>query len=112
MSKRRRTWLRGEGFRVYVVPALQLDGDECYACYDPTNGNITVVDDVPEVMRRKLFHELVHAACHGMSGRDRVDIFGTENHDDREEALACFMESKMFDILSRNGWLRFPKAPR
>lgn len=114
---RKRTWLKMEdGSRVYVTKSEAISGDDCYASYDPVTGHIIVVNDVPEVMRRKLFHELVHKAMHGLTGRDREDIFGAdltnEEYDEREESLCSVAEQRLFDLLTRNSWLKFPAPPK
>jgi hypothetical protein len=113
----RKTWMKGEGFRVYAHKSrtVKCEGDDCYAYYDEENGNVHVATDIPVVMGQKAFHELVHKSLHGISNNDSVAIFGDvtpDEHESREEALACLLEHKLYDLLLRNKWLRFPKPPR
>ena len=110
----RKTWMRGEGFRVYAHKAstLSFDGDDHYAYYDETTGNVHVGSNAADIMGRKAFHELGHKAFHGISYNDAVAIFGEDDVDLKEEALMCFLETKFYDLLVRNGWLKFAKPPK
>jgi hypothetical protein len=109
--------MTGEDFKIYAhdKTPIKCDGDDCYAYYDPANGHVYVAKDIPAVMGAKAFHELVHKSMHGMSNNDSIAIFGDvtpDEHEVREEALACLLEHRLYDLLTRNGWLRFPKPPR
>lgn len=112
----RKTWIKGEDHRLYVYPG-QLkddDGNPCYAYYGE-DGNIHVTHSLPDIMKRKAFHEQGHKAFDGISYNDRVSIFGEhteEEYDKKEEALMCFLEGKFYDLLTRTGLLRYPKAPK
>jgi hypothetical protein len=113
----RKAWMCGEDFKIYAYDhtPIKCDGDDCYAFYDTPTGHIHVAKDIPQVMGQKAFHELVHKSLHGMSHNDSFAIFGDVPPDEqelREEALACLLEHKLYDLLVRNKWLRFPKPPK
>lgn len=108
----RRIWLKGsDGHRVYESKKLIVEGDEAHASYDMQTGDIEVASSAPDVMKRGLFHEHCHKALAHMSAEERARIFENESHEEAEEELCLYMEKTLYDILVRNGWLKYPNPP-
>jgi hypothetical protein len=118
----RRLWCKVPTMRgplsVYVVRpgACTLDGDKVDAHYDAERNEIWVETKPQEqTMRQTLFHELVHVCFGGTTVEVKEKFLGAKNPDvieQREELLAGFLEMTLFDLLTRNGWLKLPKPPK
>jgi hypothetical protein len=118
----RRLWLRaqahGHAIPVYVVKAPLFDPEdpkiECDAYYNCEEPVILVrqMDNV-DLMRQRLHHELLHV-CFGAHSGDSLDkVFGAhKGRGKREEDVCSFLEPIQYDLLVRNGWLKYPKPPR
>jgi len=107
---------RGE-IKVYVTRTSPTDdeGNECHAIFDPETNTITIAVGPFETMKMKLFHELMHVAWSDASGDMREKVTGGKTADERgrrEEMIISFQEPPLYDLLTRNGWLWFPKPPR
>ena len=108
----RRIWLKGaDGHRVYESKKLVVDGNEAHACYDMQTGDIEVASSAPDVMKRSLFHEHCHKALAHISAEERERIFANENREEAEEELCLYLEKTVYDLLTRNGFLRYPNPP-
>lgn len=119
----RRLWMRleahGGKVPVYVQKAPLLspdDGTPCDAYYERDTPCIVVEqkDNVP-LMKQKLFHELKHLACNAHTGTAREQVFNGATQDERgehEERIISFFEVPEYDILARNGFLKFPNPPK
>lgn len=118
--KGERLWIKAEcqtGPLTIVASknTIEEDGHELHACYEPDRSRVTVADTEEQKMKRSLLHELLHVCFDGASGDLREKVLGgktKEERDEREELIVSFLESPLFDLLTRNGWLRFPKPPR
>lgn len=119
--KGRRLWLRvsvhGGTVPVYVAKGPLLDDDGVTAVdawYDKDVPEIVIEQKDNEVaMKMKLHHELLHV-CFGAHSGDAKAFLGStyESRSKREEDVVSFLEPVQFDLLVRNGWLRYPKPPR
>lgn len=108
----RRTWIKAvDGHRVFETKRLSVDGDAAHAAYDTTTGDIEVNVAAPDVMRRCLFHEQVHKAFAAMSAEERERIFENEDIEQAEEELCLYLEKTLYELLSHNGWLKYPNPP-
>lgn len=119
----RRLWLtvstHGGKIPVYVVKGdlYAADGEtEIEAHYDRAKPEIVVLQmGNIAMMKQNLHHELLHVCFGGVSGHVREGIFKATTAralEVREEDLVCFLEPVQFDLLVRNGWLRYPNPPR
>lgn len=118
MPAGRRVWLKGDGFKVYLTnrETLEHGGRDYYGWLEQETGNIEIAGKNPELIRKTAFHELIHKALFALNPKTKEDIFGDdrteEQYEDQEEQLCRLLEDKLYDLLSRNGWLKFPKPPR
>ena len=117
----RRLWLRvqvhGGSIPVYVDkgPLVSDEGYECDAFYERDTPQIVVkwTGNVA-AMKQKLHHELLHVCFGAHTGDAREPLFGRSvgARDKKEELIVSFLEPVQFDLLVRNGWLRYPNPPR
>lgn len=108
----RRTWLKAiDGHRVYEIKTLIVDGDTAHAAYDTKTGDIEVETTAPASMKKSLFHEHVHMACSSMGLQEKERIFKNEDMEDAEEELCLLLEKTLYELLSQNGWLKYPAPP-
>lgn len=113
----RKLWLRAETqsgpLSVYVVKELRNEsGDPLHAEYDPDTHTILVEwCENATKMKQDLHHELLHVCFAGSSGDARENALGPD-YVTREEKLVSFLEPVHFDLLMRNGWLKYPNPPR
>jgi hypothetical protein len=118
----RRLWLKvaahGGSIPVYVTkdPIIDENGDECDAYWDREDNEIVIrAYENISVMKQRLHHELLHVCFGAHTGQAREDVLGgatPEARDDREEKIVGFIEPIQFDILVRNGWLKYPNPPK
>lgn len=117
----RRFWCKvaahGSDVRVFVTKSQpEIDGHLCDAYYDSEDNTITVGWQADEsAVKMKLLHELLHVCFKAHSGDIRAKVLGgstVEARNTREEMVVSFLEPVLFDILTRNGFLRLPKPPR
>ena len=122
----RRLWMRvrahGGTIPVYVVKTdlYQYDGDgdgetELDAYYDQGKPEIVVRQtDNTTLMKQRLHHELLHACfgAHTADGLAALGAFTPAGRAKREEDIVSFLEPIQFDMLTRNGFLRYPNPPR
>lgn len=119
--KGRRLWLKVETLLgpvpVFVVKTLEDDdGFDLSGLFDQDKPEILIrqIDNVMS-MKQTLHHELLHVCFRAHSGTAREAVFKSrtvEGRHDREEELVSFLEPVQFDLLVRNGWLRYPNPPR
>ena len=120
--KGRRLWMRvqtaaGE-LRVYATTLAveNDDGEACDATFDPDTHTIEVRwRPDAAAMKLDLHHELIHRCFHGVGGDALEKVFGRvtrERREAREEAVVSFLDRVQFDLLTRNGFLRYPNPPR
>lgn len=104
--------------RVYVKKAvIHADGDVLHAQYIFGTPPVIEVEwnENVTVMERNVFHELIHNCHEGISYIEWERVYGEVDEDQMEaqqEENAMFLENKLFDLLKRNGLLRFPKPPK
>jgi len=120
--KGRRLWCKvaahGSVVRVYLTKKeLKLeDGSVCDAYYDPELNSIEIAWRADEsYLKMRLLHELLHVCFSAHSGDMREKVFGRESPKQkvsREELVVSFLEPVLYDILSRNKWLKFPRPPK
>lgn len=96
---------------------ISADGDEPIdAFYDRENNCLAVRYMAnADAMKQNLHHELLHVAFSGHGDETRCRVLGcrtTKAADRREEDIVLFLEPAQFDLLTRNGFLRYPKPPR
>lgn len=118
----RRLWFKVEAHGgltpVYVqkAPLIAPDGEPCDAYYERDAPRIVVEQkDNVTLMKQKLFHELKHLATDSHTGDAREHAFIGKTSEERaqhEERVVGFQEVPEFDILTRNGWLKFPNPPK
>jgi hypothetical protein len=117
----RRLWLRvqvhGGVIPVFVTKILEDDnGDDLDGYFDQDIPCVLIrqVENV-SAMKQTLHHELLHVCFRGHSGTAREKILRGRTPDGRarrEEDIISFLEPIQFDLLVRNGWLRYPSPPR
>ena len=116
----RRLWTKlntpiGE-VRVYAqTRVIDEDGCDCHAQYLADKRIIEVQWSNPELMKKHLFHELVHHCFEGINDLTWTAMFGSVPDDqvgNCEEEVADFFEEKMYDLLTRNGLLKIPNPPK
>ena len=116
-----RLWMKVETVMgkipVYVVKTLENDdGHDLDGFFDKEKPEILIRQiDNKEAMKSTLHHELLHVSFrgHADSERDRVFKGRTVNvRESNEEAIVSFLEPIQFDLLVRNGWLKYPNPPR
>lgn len=104
---------------MYMCPPGKViqDGEICHAQY--LSGTPTIIEveqnDNIEVMKKNLFHEMLHSCYDGIGNTAWEKMFGTLDEDEantREEETVSFLEDKLYDLLTRNGLLRIPNPPR
>ncbi len=114
----RRLWLKvqvhGGMIPVFVVKQVDTEGSD--GEYDQEIPAILIrqTDNVAS-MKQSLHHELLHVCFRGHSGTTRESILRSktiEGRAKREEDIISFLEPIQFDLLVRNGWLRYPNPPR
>lgn len=114
----RRLWLKvqvhGTVIPVFVVKTVDDEGSD--GEYDDEAPHILIrqADNI-SAMKQTLHHELMHVCFRGHSGTARESLFRSktpEGRAKREEAIISFLEPVQFDLLVRNGWLRYPNPPR
>lgn len=120
---RRKLWMHVESLANSRIPVyvqegeLHLeDGMRVDAYYDVDTPEI-VVAWVPnvELMKSRLHHELLHVCFGAHSGDTKAQVLGCRSLDARfarEEHIVSFLEPVQYDLLVRNGWLRYPNPPR
>jgi folate-dependent phosphoribosylglycinamide formyltransferase PurN len=99
-----------------VRDVVDAEGNSLDAQYDP-EAPIILVKHVDHAARMQmtLHHELLHVCFAAHSGDARQAALGPRTHEGRarrEEAIVSFIEPVQFDLLVRNGWLKYPKPPR
>lgn len=117
--KGRRLWLyvqsAGGMIPVYVTNApITVEGHDSEAYYDKDVPCILIkVTENVAAMKAALHHELLHVCFSGHSG-DALAFMGStpEARDRREEKVVSFLEPVQFDLLVRNGFLKYPNPPR
>lgn len=116
---KRRLWFRlqsqGGAIPVYVTDEdLFLEGVLVEAYYDKATPCIVIrhTDNV-DAMKMRLHHELLHV-CFGAHSGDAVAFLGQTPaaRDRREEHMISFLEPIQFDLLKRNGFLKYPSPPK
>lgn len=100
---------------VYVVlkTPKNEDGDDCDALYDSERHELIVrwVEN-KEQMKKWLLHELIHIVFMPMRPELREKIFGKDPEEEREELVTQYLEPGLYDLMTRNRWLRLPDPPR
>ena len=93
-----------------------VDGDSCDAYFDLQKNIIEIAWKPDEsFLKMKLMHELLHVCFSAHSGQMLAKVLGgksDEEREEREELIVSFLEPVFYDLLSRNGWLKFPKPPK
>lgn len=117
----RRLWLRAQAhggvIPVFVIKVLEdEDGYALDGQFDQEAPLILIrqVDNV-SAMKQTLHHELLHVCFRGHSGTARETVLHSSTVDGRarrEEDIISFLEPVQFDLLVRNGWLKYPNPPR
>jgi len=118
----RRLWMKLDSqsgvVKVYVTKnQLKVeDGTLVDACFDPHANTIEIKwsEDLHH-MKMKLLHELLHVCFNPHAGDMKQNILGGKDYiewDTREELLVSFLEPILFDLLVRNGMVRFPNPPK
>jgi hypothetical protein len=104
----RRLWVKveahGRKIPFYVVKELiDEDGEENDGAffYEAGYGLIRQIDD-KEAMKQTLHHELMHVAL----VNDRKHTLKDEDE------FILKLEAPQYDVLVRNGWLKYPNPPR
>lgn len=116
--KGRSLWMRveahGSTIPVYVARTAEANGEEVDAYYDREKPEIVIVwNENAALMKMKLHHELLHVCFGNHSGDARRFLGSTPAaRAKREEDVVSFLEPVQFDLLVRNGWLRYPKPPK
>ena len=116
----RRLWCRieahGGTIPVYIITGelKNDDGSDVDAYYDHEvpcivvkhTGNIAA-------MQQRLHHEILHVCFAAHSG-DGCSFLGSNVNVQwkREESIVSFLEPVQFDLLVRNGFLKYPKPPK
>lgn len=116
---KRRLWFRLHSqagqIPVFVTQEdLTVDGALAEAYYDKATPCIVIkYTDNVDAMKMRLHHELLHV-CFGSHSGDAVSFLGRtpSARDKREEHLISFLEPIQFDLLKRNGFLRYPNPPK
>lgn len=94
----------------------QDDGEPALSTYDALNNEIEIDADYESTIQKQLFfHETIHRCFQAASGVALSEMFGTSSIDlrhKREELATSHLETHLFDVLMRNGWLHIPNAPR
>ncbi len=92
------------------------EGGDVDAYYDPEVPSILVkYTGNVAMMQQRLHHELLHVVFGAHSGDARAVVLGSNTcagRAKREEAIVSFIEPVQFDLLVRNGFLKYPKPPR
>lgn len=116
----RRLWMKleahGGTIPVYVQRGELKDdeGNDVDAYYEKDKPEIVIKhSDNAAGMKMKLHHELLHV-CFGSHSGDAKAFLGStyDARGKREEDIVSFLEPIQFDLLVRNGWLRYPNPPR
>jgi hypothetical protein len=104
---------------VYVAkgPLFDDDGVTAVEAYYDTEAPCIVVEQSDNVsrMKQRLHHEILHVVFGAHSGDARAKCLGSQTMEGRarrEEDIVSFIEPIQFDLLVRNGWLRYPKPPK
>jgi hypothetical protein len=101
---------------VFVHPTpTDDDGNECDASFDRKKNEIDIGVAEESIQKQRLFHETFHRCLETIGVDLRLKVFGAKDEavlSDREEHIICLIEGPLFDVLVRNGWLKFPKPPR
>ena len=118
----RRLWCKaqvhGGTIRVYLTTYKPDDGsgDKCDGTFDSEKGEIEIDASLSDdKAKMTLLHELLHVCFGGASGQLRENVLGAKTPEaraTREEMVVSFIEPVLYDLLVRNGWLRFPKPRR
>ena len=116
-SKRRKLWTKisanGRDISVYVVARVDEEGSQ--AEYDYDTNSINVMEQNAHEMKQSLHHELMHVCCDSCGGELRQWALGHRTpkmRAIREERIISFLEPRQYDILVRNGFLKYPDPPR
>jgi hypothetical protein len=83
-------------------------------CSDEQEIEVAETDNIT-IMEMRAFHEMMHVCFDGHSTDKLAKVFHTEDVDEqerREEDVVSFLETQFYDLLKRNGLLRFPKPPK
>jgi hypothetical protein len=108
--------IHGGTIQVYATKQDLTDGEGPVDAYcDLDAGEIVVrYSDNVSIMYMRLHHELLHACFAAHSGDAKDRLFGStpDTRAEREEALVSFLEPVQFDLLVRNGFLKYPKPPK
>jgi Zn-dependent peptidase ImmA (M78 family) len=76
-----------------------------YGVFFPQHSAIVIdSSQSEEKMRSTLLHELLHVACTSASETLQKMCLGN-----REEKIVSFLEPILYDLLTRNGFLKMPK---
>lgn len=117
VKQRRKLWLKlsahGREIPVYVVNVV--DGDDSGGEYDYENNRINIKSS-PNIheMKSALHHEFHHVFFDGCSGDVRQRVLGpktVKGRAQREEQIVSYLEPVSYDILVRNGFLKYPDPP-
>lgn len=113
----RRLWMKiqahGGTIPVYVVKSIEGKAEGLFD-RDVPEILVTQSDNVA-LMKQALHHEILHVCFSGHSETSREHVLGEstiKRRDDREETLISFLEPVQFDLLVRNGFLKYPNPPR
>lgn len=114
-------WLNLDAFGgstpVFTVrQATGPEGEVTDASYDHTENRIEITDGPADLQKHRLFHETTHRAFGNVGIELLAKVFKcTEDKDEiekREELIVSFLDVTLYDILTRNGWLRIPDPPK
>jgi hypothetical protein len=114
----RRLWLKveahGSTIPVFVVKVVDEEGSDGEFNQEVPEILIRQTDNVAS-MKQTLHHELLHVCFRGHSGTTRESILRSKTNEGRakrEEEIISFLEPVQFDLMVRNGFLRYPNPPR
>ncbi len=124
MSTPKRTlWMPGDAqggpFNVWeTAEDIDYDGVKCKGLCEVTAGrrddiSVSAKQGLAQ-MKQTLLHEQMHKCWGTASGDLREFILGEktpEKRARREELITSFLEPVLYDLLARNGWLKYPDPP-
>lgn len=99
---------------MYVV--RQVDAEDSLGEYNDETRVIKIKwSPNKDIMKATLYHEIKHSAIRAFSGDAREWALGSrtaEGRAKREEKVISLSEVPEYDLLCRNGLLRFPDPPK